>query len=280
MIGAAGVCSWSLQPESPADLIDKTRACGMGRVQLALEPLRSGAWDPMHAAEAMKQAAIEVMSGMFEPAGEDYTSLESIKRTGGLRPDATWEENQTRARECAEIASGLGLSLVTFHAGFIPHDRDDAERAVMIDRLRRIIDIFADQGVQLGLETGQETAATLEGLLEDVDRESVGVNFDPANMILYGMGDPIEALATLGPRIVQAHLKDATATTTPGQWGTEVPVGSGEVDWLAFGQLLSMLPASIPVVFEREAGDDRIQDICAGVAALSVMHPFRGAFDV
>ena len=279
MIGPVGVCSWSLRPASPEALVSSVRECGLGRVQIALEPIRSKAWSLSRTGNYLADAAIEITSGMFEPEGEDYTSLESIRRTGGLRPDATWESNIARASACAEIASELGIELVTFHAGFIPHEANDPERSTMIERLRTVTDIFADQGVRLALETGQETAETLADLLSDLQRDSIGVNFDPANMILYGMGDPLRAVETLGPSISQVHLKDAIPAERPGIWGTEVPVGSGSVPWKSFGSAVQELAAVVPVVFEREAGEHRIGDICAGIAALSVLDPFSEAFD-
>ncbi|XOV74116.1 MAG: sugar phosphate isomerase/epimerase family protein [Phycisphaerales bacterium] len=116
-------------------------------------------------------------------------------------------------------------------------------------------------GIRLGLETGQETAASLLDALAAIDRDSVGVNFDPANMILYAMGDPVEALDRLAPHVVQIHVKDAIATDTPGRWGTEVPAGTGQVDWPAFFAVVRDHLPGIPLVIEREAGDRRIEDI-------------------
>jgi sugar phosphate isomerase/epimerase len=83
----------------------------------------------------------------------------------------------------------------------------------------------------------------------------VCVNFDPANMILYDKGDPVEAVHVLGKWIRQVHLKDATRTKVPGQWGTEVPVGTGEVAWPEFFDALAKLNFSGPLVIEREAGE-------------------------
>ena len=87
------------------------------------------------------------------------------------------------------------------------------------------------------------------------------MNFDPANMILYGMGDPIEAIRLLAPRVVQVHAKDALPTETPGTWGLETPLGQGAVDWAEFmPEVLGIAPA-VDVVIEREGGDDRSGDI-------------------
>jgi sugar phosphate isomerase/epimerase len=94
----------------------------------------------------------------------------------------------------------------------------------------------------------------------------VGVNFDPANMILYGMGDPVRAVADLADYIEQVHIKDATATTVPGTWGSEVPAGSGQVRWEAFFGVLEEYGVSGDLVIEREAGDQRIADVATGAA--------------
>jgi len=203
------VCSWSLQPGDPQALLDKLQATGIRRVQLALDPLRDApkAWKPLPNLLAAK--AIEIVSGMFGCVGEDYSTLESIRLTGGIAPDATWEQNWRNIQATAALAHLLGLKLVTFHAGFLPHRQTDKNFSKMIRRLGEVADIFERANVVLGLETGQETATVLAGLLKKLDRPNVGVNFDPANMILYGKGNPIEALLELDGWIRQVHLKDA-----------------------------------------------------------------------
>jgi sugar phosphate isomerase/epimerase len=133
----------------------------------------------------------------------------------------------------------------------------------MLGRLREVADIFQAQKVQLGLETGQETADALVQLLRALGRSNVGVNFDPANMLLYDKGNPIEALRKLGPWIRQAHIKDAKRTRVPGTWGEEVVAGTGEVDWPAFFRTLKELRYQGDFVMEREAGSQRVADIAA-----------------
>lgn len=261
MINRVGVCSWSLQANGIDQLVERLDACGIRDTQLALCPLIQNADEWARLAAARDTGRIVMCSGMMETIGEDYSSLDRIKVTGGVRPDEHWEGNLERARGCAGIASELGMSLVTLHAGFIP-ENDVQLRSTMVDRLCRIAEVFNDQGVTLGLETGQERAETLLELLSTIaTRVRVGVNFDPANMILYGMGDPIEALRLLKEHIVQVHLKDAIATETPGTWGTEVPAGDGQVDWDAFFQITHGLDRDVDVIIEREAGDQRVEDI-------------------
>lgn len=215
--------------------------------------------------QALDGAGIRVISGMMAMAGEDYSTLESIRKTGGVRPDGTWDDNAAAARANARLARRLGIGLVTFHAGFIP-ERAGAARREMLRRLRTLADIFDDCGVRVGLETGQERAETLIEVLEELEAmggAQVGVNFDPANMILYGMGDPVQALEALAPRVVQVHIKDAVATRKSGTWGKEVPAGDGDVDWSGFFRVFKVQGLNCDCVIEREAGEKRAADIAA-----------------
>ena len=255
------VCSWSLKPETPEALIANLREIGLSRVQFALDPLRDNpdAWEKTP--ELFAAAGIEIASGMFGTIGEDYTTLETIKETGGVLPDEHWDANWEGIQKIADIAAALDLKLLTFHAGFLPHEESDPNFAKLMGRIEQIAELFSAKGIDLGFETGQETADTLKLFLEKLNRPSVGVNFDPANMILYAKGAPIDALNTLSPFLKQCHIKDAKLTKEPGMWGEEVTVGTGEVDWTAFFAALDQLGYTGDFCIEREAGEQRIADI-------------------
>jgi hydroxypyruvate isomerase len=255
------VCSWSLQPASPQELISHLETIGLPRVQLALDPLRESpdSWGNLPA--LCEEHGVGVVSGMFGTIGEDYSTLESIRMTGGVVPDETWEENWRNIRQTADLAEQLGLTLVSFHAGFLPHDKNDPEYQKLRQRIAEIAALFAAKNIDLIFETGQETAGALRDFLEDLGCPNVGVNFDPANMILYGKGDPIEALLVLGPWIKQVHIKDAVAAEQPGTWGSEVAAGTGQVDWKAFFSTLARLGYQGDFCIEREAGNQRVTDI-------------------
>lgn len=201
------------------------------------------------------------MSGMMGTEGEDYSTLDSIARTGGVRMDATWGRNLEAAKRNAAVAARMGLKLVTFHAGFLPHD--GVERGRMIERVRKVADEFAAAGVDVALETGQESAETLEGVIREMDHPRVGVNFDPGNMVLYGMGEPVAALRRLAAWVRQVHVKDARPAVRDGEWGTEVRVGTGVVDWAGFFEVVRERLKGVDLVIEREAGESREADIAA-----------------
>jgi sugar phosphate isomerase/epimerase len=262
------VCSWSLQPSDPRDLIEKLRAVGILRLQLALDPLRESPKVWGDADKIFLDHGVSVVSGMVACVGEDYSTLESIRLTGGIAPDKTWEQNLENFRFEAALAAKLGLKLVTFHAGFLPPEEIHAPRSKMRERLAAVAGVFGAQRISVGLETGQETALELAELLRELNLPNVGVNFDPANMILYDKGDPVEGLRKLAAWIRQVHIKDAKRTRVPGVWGEEVPMGSGDVRWPEFFAALRDISFRGDLCFEREAGNQRVADIQTARGAL------------
>ncbi len=250
------VCSWSLKPQNPMDLISGCKQCEIDSIQLALLPLlHESQWE--HCIEMLHNAGIKVLSGMFEATGEDYTTLETIAKTGGLAQCHMWPSTEENAKLVACLASQMHLPLVTFHAGFIPENACE-EREVMLYRLRVLADIFGSKDILLGLETGQECAANVVSVLKELSHPSLVVNYDPANMILYGKGKPIEAIEALLPWVKQVHIKDAKQSEQVGVWGTEMPAGEGDVPWCDF---LKVVPKEVDLVIEREGGKNRVDDI-------------------
>ncbi|MEM8758404.1 MAG: TIM barrel protein [Planctomycetota bacterium] len=263
-----GVCSWSLRPATPEELAASVAGLPIDAVQLDLTPLIGGAWDEDRTFRLLEESGIEITSGMLAFEHEDYGSLDSIRRTGGLTPDEHWPRCEAELQAAATIAERRGLGLVTTHAGHLPEAIGRTEvDSVMVDRLHTAAAIFAERGVRLGLETGQESAGTLEAYLDAVP--DAAVNFDPANMILYGMGDPHNALERLAPRVVQIHIKDAVPAPEPGIWGAEVVVGTGAVDWSRLLETAARACPRAPLMIEREAGEERAEDIAAGASLVT-----------
>ncbi len=258
------VCSWSLRAKSPAELVTLVQQTGLRQVQLALNPLvkEPEVWGSTP--DLLHKADIAIVSGMFGTIGEDYSTLETIKRTGGIVPDETWSANWEQLQKVAGVAQQLQLSMVSGHLGFIPHDLTDPTALKLLDRTRQLTALFAQHGCVTLMETGQETADTLIALLQAVNHPNLGVNFDPANMILYGKGEPVASLQKLLPWVKQVHIKDAVASDQPGvSWGTEVTAGQGQVDWQSFIKALHEGGYQGKLVIEREAGPQRVDDIKA-----------------
>jgi sugar phosphate isomerase/epimerase len=116
-----------------------------------------------------------------------------------------------------------------------------------------LCDHCAKSGQNLHLETGQESADELLAFINDVRRPNLFINFDPANMILYGTGNPIQALWKVAPYVRSIHCKDGRWAARPGQeWGQEVPLGEGDVGMETFLRTLKMIHYGGPLTIERE----------------------------
>mgnify|MGYP000972768285 CR=1 FL=1 len=198
---------------------------------------------------------ISVVFGGFE--GESYADIPTVKKTIGLVPPETRAERTQEMKEIADFAKLLGVDTVALHIGFVPHDPNDPLRDGVIQVTREICDHCARNGQRLHLETGQETADTLLAFLSDVERDNLFVNFDPANMILYGCGEPIEALRKVGKHVRSVHCKDATWSDQPGEtWGAEAPLGEGAVGFDNFLATLKEIGYDGPLTIEREIPQD------------------------
>ncbi len=198
---------------------------------------------------------ISAVFGGFE--GESYADIPTVKRTVGLVPPETRAERTQELKEIADFARLLGVDTVGLHLGFVPHDRNDPLRAEVVEVTRGICDHCAANNQRVHLETGQETADTLLEFLEDVGRDNLFVNFDPANMILYGCGEPIEALRKVGKYVRSVHCKDGSWSDKPGEtWGAEVPLGEGDVGFENFLATLKDIGYDGPLTIEREIPQD------------------------
>ncbi|HPA18458.1 MAG TPA: sugar phosphate isomerase/epimerase family protein [Verrucomicrobiae bacterium] len=258
------VCSWSLRADV-GGVARAMRDLGVGLVNLALKPVfREGGESYL---EAVRRQAWAISATTIGFPQEDYRSLESIRATGGILPDEHWPQNRKMFQRCATITAELDVQFLTMHAGFIADD-DAVAGGKIRERLVSLADVAGERGIVLLMETGQETAACLRELLEKLDHPALGVNFDPANMILYDKGDPVAAVRTLGRWIKHAHIKDAVRTDMPGTWGTEVPWGEGEVGSERFLRALKEVGFAGVLAIEREGGDDRLGDIRLAVERL------------
>jgi len=264
-----GVCSWSLQPKDLRDLVDKMQQLGLQHLQLALVDLvQLDDKRKFQELGHLRAGKIAFTGGMTGYPGEDYSTIAAIHRTGGFLPDDQWPLRKRLSQEAVKLARELGMPLVATHVGFVPPPAD-AKYQVMVSRVREIAAMCADQKLDLLMETGQERADALLEFLHALSAPNVHVNFDPANMILYGAGDPIDAIRTLGQHIRHVHVKDATPSTRPGQdWGQEVTFGSGHVEPKRFLDALHSVGYRGPLVIEREAGNQRVADVRTAIESL------------
>ncbi len=267
---AIGVCSWSLQVKSIPELKQFLNRLGIDVVQIACGDPHHASWDEGEAMPAAALAAGFQMSGtMLGFPGEDYTSPQTIEQTGGFGDPATRAERLDRFRWALQRTTELGLKDIMLHAGFLPDVRDPLRKA-FLDTLAQVADLAARVGITVAFETGQETAKLLRRTLDDLNCPNLKVNFDPANMLLYDMDDPLEAIELLAPDIRSVHMKDANRPAVKGTWGEEVPLGKGQTNTKAFVKALQRVGYRGPLCIEREAGtqEQRYRDIEHGVTFL------------
>ena len=268
-----GVCSWSFR--LPLDKVaDEMKKLNLKRIHLALQPFLEGTsrHGVAEGADALEKVKARIASGewvlsatMIGFPQENYSTLETIRKTGGVVPDDAWEANKKIVLVGAKLSAELKSPILTLHAGFLD-ESDPVALKKYTDRVKFIVDTCGEAGVKVAFETGQETAADLAKFLPTVP--GAGVNFDPANMILYGKGNPVEAVRVLAPWIKHVHLKDAVQTKKPGTWGTEVPWGDGEVDAPRFLAELNAAGYKGNFAIEREGGNDRTGDIALAAQRL------------
>jgi sugar phosphate isomerase/epimerase len=189
--------------------------------------------------------------------GESYADIPTVVRTVGLVPPATRAARLAEMREIADFARLLDVDVVALHLGFVPHDESNPLYAEVLEVTRQLCDHCRGNRQALHLETGQETADALLRFLQDVERDNLFVNFDPANMILYGAGEPIAALERLGTYVRSVHCKDGTWSSQPGKtFGTEVPLGKGAVGFEKLLRTLDRIGYTGPLTIEREIPQD------------------------
>jgi sugar phosphate isomerase/epimerase len=211
---------------------------------------------PQRAAEFNKRLAelgitISVVFAGFE--GESYADIPTVMNTVGLMPKETRAARTAELKAIGDFARVLGVDIVGVHLGFVPHDTKDPEYGTMIELTCDVCAHLKRNGQKLHLETGQEPVDVLIRFLDDCKLDNLFVNFDPANMILYGAGEPLPALESLGSRVRSVHCKDATWSDQPGKtWGREVPLGEGDVDFAAFLNVLKRIGYDGPLTIERE----------------------------
>ena len=255
---------------SPAEIARMVTGLGVGCGQLgihgdaALSNETARDWKA-----AVDAEGLEVATVFAAYSGESYADIPTVQETVGFIPRAIRDEREARTYECSDFARRMGVRGLATHIGFVPEDSSDPDYIAVREMVRRVCDHCLENGQTFALETGQEPAATLKEFIADVDRDNLGVNFDPANMILYGSGEPLEALELVRDHVMTVHCKDAKWPGETGEWGTETPLGQGDVGMDRFVEKLKEIGYSGPLTIEREiVGEAQQADIREGVALL------------
>ncbi len=263
-----GVCTWSLAIPNLRETLDVVKNdLSLRCIQLGF--MGGGSDVPVETVELVRATGLTVTATAVGFEGEDYSSIARISETGGYVVDADWDLRREKTMAVGRVTSQLGVKYLSVHVGFVPHDTADERYTVMCDRVRSICKGLGELGVTLVMETGQETAENLLAFIDAVGEPNIGINFDPANMILYGVGEPVEALELLKDHVVHVHMKDGTWSDAPGEkWGEDVVLGTGQADIPRVVSKLKAQGYAGPLMIEREAGDQRVADIREAVTLL------------
>ena len=199
----------------------------------------------------LEQLGIELTAVFGGFDGESYADIPTVEKTVGLVPAATRAERLAEMKEISDFSKLLKCNVIALHLGFLHHDNGDYADVVAVTK--ELCEHAKANGQAVHLETGQETADGLLRFIDDVQCDNLFVNFDPANMILYGTGEPIPALRRIAGLVRSIHCKDATWASKPGEeWGEEKPLGEGQVDMAKYLETLNDIGYEGPLTIERE----------------------------
>jgi sugar phosphate isomerase/epimerase len=249
--------------ENPTERLAKIRAMGFTTVQMGCPPPEFWSGEKLQMIkEAVAKSGVRVTTVFMGFRGESYADIPTVRRTVGFVPPETRAERLEVGKRICDFAHELGVETVAAHIGFVPEDSSDPNYKEALSVVREIADYCKARSMRFALETGQEAGEVLLRFLRELGRDNVKVNFDPANMILYGSGDPIEALELVGSYVVGVHCKDGNWPTQADQLGHEMPLGQGQVGIERFVGKLVEIGYRGPLTIEREiTGEQQAADI-------------------
>jgi L-ribulose-5-phosphate 3-epimerase len=260
-----GACSWSI------DRNDVLRSLELIGSQLGLRVAQIGFFSTASVRSAdvdvirrtAEKAGVTLVGAFVAFDGEDYASIERIAETGGFGFDGEYEARLAVTRDVARLVTALGCPTLAVHIGTIPADPDSRFYAKLLTRAGEAADILAAGSVRLLLETGRESAENLAGFIDSLGRRNVGVNYDPANFVVYGTGEPVAAVSRLKDRIENVHIKDAFRSDRPGrEYGRTAVLGSGDARIPQVISTLRSIGYTGPLLIEcgaRQAGIDAVR---------------------
>jgi L-ribulose-5-phosphate 3-epimerase len=219
--------------------------------------------------QAFEKYQIEATSLVVGGPGREVWDFYEGPLTIGLVPRGTREARIAHIKKASDFAKQCGIAAVQTHCGFIPENPNDTVYKETVTAMREVAGYCKRNGQSFRYETGQETPLTLVRAIQDVGLDNQGVNFDLANLILYGKANPLDAVELLGPYVQGIHAKDGLWPTNPRELGQEVPIGKGKVDFPRIIMRLKELNYRGAVTIEREiSGAQQMEDVRAAKAFL------------
>lgn len=248
--------------QGPAAALAKVEALGLPTAQVWTTVFQSELAQSLRGAR--DQYGIELTSVVTGGPGKEVYDFYAGPRTIGLVPPQTRAARIARLKKASDFAKQCGIPAVQTHCGFIPENPNDPVYQELIAAAKEVAAYCQHNGQNFRYETGQETPITLIRAIHDVGLENQGVNFDLANLILYGKANPVDAIELLAPFIQGIHAKDGLWPTNPRDLGQEVPIGKGKVDFPRIIARLKELNYRGALTIEREvSGPKQLEDVRA-----------------
>jgi L-ribulose-5-phosphate 3-epimerase len=235
--------------------IARVRRLGFSNCQVYLDKTDTAAADSLR--RALDKYQIEATSLIVTGPGPEVYDFVNGPKTIGLVPRESRAARLARMKLGSDFAKRAGVPGMQGHAGFIPENPNDPMFDEVVQALKEIAGHCKQNGQTLRCETGQETPITLLRAIKATGLDNIGVNFDAANLILYGKANPVDALDILGPYVLGVHAKDGLYPTDPAKLGEEVPIGEGKVNFPRFIERLKEVKYRGPITIEREVSGPR-----------------------
>ena len=182
--------------------------------------------------------------------------------TIGLVPAAYRDQRVKALKAASDFAEKINVKMIATHVGFIPENPDNPDYAGTVGALRNVCRYLKAKGQYFLFETGQETPVTMLRTIQAIELDNVGINFDTANLILYGKANTLDALDVFGQYVMDTHIKDGSYPTDGMRLGKEVAAGQGKANLPAVVKKLGELGYTGAFTIEREiSGEQQIKDI-------------------
>ena len=251
----------------PNDATAKVHDLGLPTCQVFVDEIDSVLAGRLR--QALDKYQIEATSLVVGGPGKEVWDFYDGPLTIGLVPREMREARIAHIKKASDFAKQCGIDAVQTHCGFIPENPNDTVYKETITAMREVAGYCKRNRQNFRYETGQETPITLVRAIQDVGLDNQGVNFDLANLILYGKANPVDAIDLLGPYVQGIHAKDGLWPTNPRKLGEEVPIGKGKVDFPRIIARLKELNYRGAVTIEREiSGPQQVEDVRAAKAYL------------
>jgi sugar phosphate isomerase/epimerase len=246
--------------KDPGAAMSKVHDLGLPTCQVFVddfEPAQAG-----RLRQALDKHGIEATSLVVGGPGKEVYDFYQGPLTIGLVPRETRAARIAHIKNASDFAKQCGIPAVQTHCGFIPENPSDPVYKETVTAMREVAAYCKRNGQNFRYETGQETPIALVRAIQDVGLDNQGVNFDLANLILYGKANPVDAIDILAPYVQGIHAKDGLWPTNPKDLGEEVPIGKGKVDFPRIIARLKELNYRGAVTIEREiSGPRQMEDV-------------------